>query len=187
MSTIKYDREKLRELALYIAEKMQGERYFGATILNKALFYCDFEWFRETGKPMTGATYQKLNYGPAPREILSVIKSLCNDGSAEIITRATYVGRQKRLVPKRRAKLDEHFKPEQIALVNEIISSLTDVTAGSISAFSHQHIGWRVAEYREDIPYVAVHLADQGALPSDVKRGLVLAKEHGWLKAVAAQ
>jgi uncharacterized phage-associated protein len=190
MATLEAPRSKdtkrrLGELALYIASKMEGNPTFGATKLNKVLFYCDFLWFKEHGRPITGATYQKLDHGPAPREWLPVLSWLEGEGAAKMEVRS-YLGKsQKRLRPIRRADL-QHFDPEEIALVDEVIESLSGVSAAALSEYTHQHLGWKLAEYGETIPYHTVHLSDKGALPSDVQRGIELAKQYGWLKSAGS-
>ena len=64
------DDEKFKELVLYIARKSECDPRFGATKLNKLLFFSDFLAFKRLGSPITGQTYFKLDHGPAPRRML---------------------------------------------------------------------------------------------------------------------
>lgn len=64
----------LKELIVYIANKLALHPKFGATKLNKILFYSDFIAYAKLGKSITGEKYQKLPLGPAPKYLLPVRK-----------------------------------------------------------------------------------------------------------------
>ncbi len=55
------DRTKLGELMLFISKRTAEDRRFGATKLNKVLFFSDFLAYRLLGDPITGAQYRKLD------------------------------------------------------------------------------------------------------------------------------
>lgn len=174
---------KLRELMIHIAKKTESCARFGSIKMNKALFYSDFIWYGMTGESMTGAMYLKEDYGPAPRGVLPVQEDLRRDGSAVIEKRPVLPkGIEKRLVVKadRTAALDGLFTPGQIALVDKVVDWLIPATAKEISEETHRILGWRLADYKQEIPYCTVFLDDDIAKPSDVQRGVELAKERGW-------
>lgn len=66
------NKEKFRELILYVANMSRNDPDFGAVKLNKILYYADFRAYRELGRPISGAAYRKLSEGPAPRQLLRV-------------------------------------------------------------------------------------------------------------------
>src|SRR2546425_884388 len=74
--TLQQGDEKLAEMILHIAQLSEGDEPFGATKLNKILFYCDFLSYLYHGKPITGQEYQKLPNGPAPRRLVPVLQYL---------------------------------------------------------------------------------------------------------------
>ena len=49
-----FSRSRFRELILYCALKSETHRFFGATKLNKCLFYADFLAYRALGSSITG-------------------------------------------------------------------------------------------------------------------------------------
>jgi hypothetical protein len=51
MADFRFDKEKFKELVLYLAEKCETDPSFGVTKLNKLLYYCDFVAYSELGKP----------------------------------------------------------------------------------------------------------------------------------------
>src|SRR5205809_10892 len=55
-----------RELYLYIAQQCLDDPTFSLVKIYKILFYSDFETFGRYGTPITGWSYRKLPFGPAP-------------------------------------------------------------------------------------------------------------------------
>ena len=54
---VEFDREKFKTLVVYIAWKAGQRDWFGATKLNKVLWFAEARAFVLHGKPITGATY----------------------------------------------------------------------------------------------------------------------------------
>jgi len=158
MNDLEYDEAELRELVLYVAERLRDDRAGGATKLNKALYFADFAHMRRTGRPITGATYQKLPRGPAPRRLLPVRESLVEAGDAQIV-RDSFLGyEQHRLVPSRPADLSR-FSNDEIATVEEILDDLRHLTAKQVSDLSHAEPGWNLVDEGETMPYAAALIA----------------------------
>ncbi len=144
--------EKLKELILYLADRSVKDCRFGATKLNKLLFYSDFIAYLQFGKAITNQRYQKLQNGPAPRALVPITEKMEERGEIAYRT-ANYFGKQqKRLVPLRDPDLSS-FSDEEIELVNQIVAEFWDKNAAEISGASHGFIGWQPAELQEDIPY----------------------------------
>jgi len=59
---MEFDREKFKTL-VYIAWKAGGRDWFGATKLNKVLWFAEARAFVLHGKPIVGATYIRQNMG----------------------------------------------------------------------------------------------------------------------------
>jgi antitoxin SocA-like protein len=70
------DDRKIKELILYLASKSEQDPRFSATKLNKLLFYCDFASYRRWGRAITGHSYQKLQFGPAPKAMLPLLEQM---------------------------------------------------------------------------------------------------------------
>ena len=173
---------KLKELILYVALKSQQDPNFGATKLNKILFYADFNAYVRLGKSITGQDYQALAQGPAPRRMLPICEQMENarDIALEEAPCASYT--QKRTIPLRDPDLS-HFSKEQIELVDEVIKGLWKETAQAVSDLSHMFLGWKLAEEGETVPYDVALLSDQADLtPSEIKKGRALEKiARDWL------
>lgn len=161
-----YSAEKLAELVLYVARRSEGDTFFGATKLNKVLFFADFLHFRKTGRPITGAEYVKQEHGPVPSAINAIKQRLLQNGSAAEREEPTGIYTQRRLLALRDANLDL-FAPEEIAFVDELLRQLDGVTASAVSDWSHQLAGWRLAKMYETIPYFTAFMIHGGNEESD--------------------
>lgn len=146
------DDKKLGELMLYIACKSLNDPKFGATKLNKLLFYSEFAVYRDFGDSITGHEYVRRQNGPAPRRFLPVRNRLLQTQQAKL-ERVEFMGKyQERLVNLRLPDLSQ-FHAEEIDTVDQVIEHFKDFDGTEISEHSHQFIGWKLAEDGEVIPY----------------------------------
>lgn len=177
---IEYDEQRLRELVLYVAEKLADDPQFGSIKLNKVLFYSDFLAYGSYGRPITGALYRHLPKGPAPRELPEVREKLLAEGHVVEVPGTRFGHQRKRLIPMRSAELSI-FTALEIALVDMIIEDFRPKNAYQLSEFSHKEAAWQLAPEGEDIPYSAVFLSNLKPSLRDIERGQEIAREHGWL------
>ena len=133
--------ERLRELILYISAKCTGDVFFGATKLNKILWHSDAASYAYYGLPVTGATYFKLEHGPAPKRLLPIKLQMLNRD--EIAEQNSFLGQrsQHRIVPLREPDLTK-FTARDIAVVDQIIEALWNKDASEVSRESHTRVSW---------------------------------------------
>lgn len=180
----KFHARKFRELLLYLAERSADDPLYGATKLNKLLFYCDFLAYGQLGRSLTGARYQKLPHGPAPRQLVPVQRELEQEGAVLVQERQFFNQIQKRPIALRAADLTL-FSGEEIALVDMLLQVLHRYNASEVSALSHLESGWQLADDGEDIPYETVFLAAPTVTADDVEAGKALWGDIGGLAAEA--
>ena len=174
-------RERLRELILYISERSSSDIKFGATKLNKILYYSDFVSFKRYGRPITGAQYMRLNHGPVPTHLLPERIKMIENGEIIIEKRDYYTQTQDVVRPLRPANIDL-FTTREIALVDGIIKELWEMDANEVSARSHKR-GWEAANERDAIPYEAIFLSDESLTEDDIEWAYDAALEAGWINA----
>ncbi len=92
----KFQARKFKELLVYLAQRSADDPLYGATKLNKLLFYCDFLAFGQFGRSVTGARYQKLRHGPAPRQLLPMQTELESEGAVTVQIRQFFNQVQRR-------------------------------------------------------------------------------------------
>ena len=172
-----YDADKMRELIIYVADQSRGDRHFGAVKLNKILYYADFYAYRQLGKSISGAEYQRLPEGPAPRQLLIARQALLDDGSLSIELKPVYNHVQQRPTPNRTVR-EGVLSPEELALVDEVIADLWNKNAKEVSAMSHEELGWRLVQDYETIPYRTAFLSSQPLAQEQLERGREVARKH---------
>ena len=170
-----FQEEKFRELILYIAERSAGDPRFGAVKLNKILYYSDFNAYRRLGASITGATYQKLPEGPAPREMLPQREILINDGRIEIEHRPYFNEVQQRINVRKKSNYE--FSGEERAIVNEVIEFMGPMSGREASDYSHRELGWLLAELGEEIPYETAWLSSEFVPLEAIEHGRQLARD----------
>lgn len=148
---------KFRELLLYISKACAADETFGAIKLNKILFFSDFFAYRQSRQSITGASYQRLNHGPAPKCLLPVQRELVEERALAIQQIERYGKVQKRPVVLREPDLSA-FDAKEIAIVDQVIRELWGITAADTSELSHG-FWWKLAKNREEIP-IEVSLVD---------------------------
>ena len=161
---------KYRELVLYICQKCATDKKFGATKLNKILYFSDFLAYAELGEPITGFEYQRLKNGPAPRRLVPMNNQMTKKGELGIQIVPLRGGHtQHRAVNLRIPNLSV-FAAEQIALVDRVIEELWDLDADEVSLLSHRMMGWRLAAPGDTIPYETVFISSEPPTEIDVQR-----------------
>jgi hypothetical protein len=177
---LEFQANKFKELILYIAQKCIDDPTFGATKLNKILYFADFYAYGDTGVPITGATYFKLPRGPAPRQLVPMREELKQSGDICVTNVQYHRYPQERIVITREANLDL-FAAQEIALVDDIIQKLWGINAANISDYTHRLAGWRIAEDNSEIPYESVFISDEGLTENDSDRAKELVHSFDWL------
>lgn len=160
--------DKFRELVLFICQRSEGDVAFGATKLNKLLFYSDFLSYKMLGTAITGARYQRLPNGPAPQRLLPVLEEMQKLGEVAQSERNFFGRVQKRTMALRDPDLSS-FSGREIALVTELIENCWNENASWISDQSHRFMGWQLADDREDIPYSVALVEFEEVTDQDVK------------------
>ncbi len=147
-----YDERKLIEALVYVASALVSDPAGGAVKVNKALYYADFGHMRAYRKPITGAEYQKLPHGPAPRRLVPVRERLVEVGDVELRTE-TYLGRtMHRLVPRREPNIDL-FSASEEELLAQAVEAVRHRSGNEVSDASHAEPGWQMVGEKETIPY----------------------------------
>jgi hypothetical protein len=167
--------QKFRELILYISQQCANQPTFGATKLNKILYFSDFLAYADNESPITGHEYQKLKAGPAPRKLPAIREQMIREGILAIQPielNSGYV--QERPVNLRKPEL-KMFTGNEIAIVDRVIAALENSTAKAASDLSHKMVGWLAAKDGETIPYCSILISNEPLSEAEIRRGRELA------------
>lgn len=155
-----FDRRKFKELILYLADQSGDDPGFAMTKLNKLMYFCDFEAYRRLGRSITGAHYQKLEWGPAAREFLPLHEELLSDHFAHIERRQRADYEQVVTVS---AGADKTvFSEDELAVISNVVAELRPFDATGSSEVSHKlSPGWNAADEFEVIPYETARISTE--------------------------
>lgn len=147
-----FNRRKFKELILYLADQSGDDPGFASTKLNKLMYFCDFEAYRRRGRSITGARYQKLEWGPAAIEFLPLHDELLMDGWARVEQRQR--GDYEQRVTVSSGANTSVFEAEELAIIADVLGELRPYDATGASELSHEKSpGWNAADEGEVISY----------------------------------
>jgi hypothetical protein len=151
------DKEKAKELLVYIASKVGADA--GSIKLNKILFFSDVTYLSRYGKTISSFTYQKNTFGPTPRGVLALLHELEVEG--RVINTAIYTPRYEKVVLAKDQANKDKFSGSEISVVDEMVEWIRPMKAGDASLWSHDFLGYKLADDGEDVSLDAVFLDSQ--------------------------
>lgn len=174
-----FDQKKFEELIVYIARRLGPEAALGRVKLAKLLMASDFGAYERHGSSITGATYEKWEHGHLPRELLLAQRDLEAQGAIRVEIE-DYYGKQLRHITAQRDPKMSDFSEDELAVIERALLYFGYESASYLSELSHLELGWRLAKWKEVIPYRTVFLGAGGVSDADLRRGEELASSHGW-------
>lgn len=158
---IKFDKEKFKQLFLYILEKCGSKPNVGETVLYKLFYFCDFNYFEIYEKPLTGMKYRKMQYGPVPDQALfnPLLKEMRQNGAVERVSRPYLKDTiQTRYLNFTEADLSIFGSDvdKVIKVVDSVIERMAGMTARQIEDYSHRDYPWQAHQDGEEIDYGSV-------------------------------
>ena len=151
--------DKFKNVLLYILEKCAGKPNVGETVLNKLLYFSDFNYYEMYEEHLTGATYRKLPYGPVPQNMDSVIDQMIRKGELRRIKTNYYGLPQTRYIPLIKSDLTQ-FKASEKEIIDRVIDQMSDWSGTAISNYSHKDMPWLASKEGEEIDYELVFYRD---------------------------
>jgi len=158
--------QKFKEVLLYVLEKVGAKPNVGKTVLFKLLYFIDFDFYEKYEEQCIGLTYQKEAYGPLPKEFTKIVRAMKKDGELQEVTGSYFDKEQIKYLPLRRADLTK-LKAHELAMIEDVLRRLSDMSADEIKEYSHRDVPWKVHLMHEDISYESVFYRDDAFSVSD--------------------
>ena len=160
-----FDKDKFKALVLYVVWRTSDARDFGATKLNKVLWFSDARSFEAYGKSITGETYVRQKFGPVPRHILPILTELQEAGLIQASSERHFYYEVTRYNAHQPPDTSI-FSADELGLIDWWVKHVTEEhTATSISEKSHDY-AWKIAKMGEELPFHAF-LASRVRQPRD--------------------
>ena len=148
--------EKLREVLLYVLEKVGAKPNVGETVLYKLLYFIDFDYYEKTGQSITGLTYVRNHFGPTPtRDFVSVVEGMKASDELEVVETKYFKNMQKKYLPRVRTELQK-LSAKELKHIDETLLRLSDKSATELSELSHYDTPWLAAKDGKPIAYRSV-------------------------------
>lgn len=160
--------DKLPKLVHYIVARARPDQ-LGATKLNKVLWFADLTYYRRYGRTISGASsYQKLQHGPVPNDVVRTVHLLKTEGKIAIRYADTPTGQRREFVWLEQPALDA-FEAEEIDVLNEAIDWVCqNHSATSISALTHDAL-WQEIDMGSQIPVGAASVVADEVGDDDIE------------------
>jgi len=144
---------KTTELVIYIADQLKDNPNYGATSLNKALYYTDLMQYLTSGTTISDLQYVHQDQGPTPEpaRFLQLLQLLRDNGDIEISEVLFFNYKQKKILAKRPPNIAV-FEKEEIVLINDVIKKMGDLSARKVSDQTHELLAWKLSEKMEVLP-----------------------------------
>jgi len=149
-----------KNVLLYILERCAGKPNVGETVLNKLLYFSDFNYYELYEEHLTGAKYRKLPYGPVPQKLDTIIRQMMENKQIHRIKTEYYDKIQTRYIPLVKADLKE-LKASEKDVIDKVIEQMSDWSAAAISSYSHKDLPWEVTEEGKVISYELAFYREQ--------------------------
>ena len=170
--------DKTTELIIYIADQTKDVPQFGATHLNKTLYYVDLMTYMAKGKKLTDLDYVRQENGPTPEttRFLSLLQILKDTNAIEEVRIPYFNYKLKRLNARRHANIDV-FEKDEIVLIDGVIKKMSVLTARELSDLTHNLLAWQLSHNMEPLPDHTFLLTSKEPEPHHIKWGMKVAMD----------
>lgn len=146
---------KFKQVLLYILENVGARPNVGQTVLYKLLYFVDFDYYEKYEEQLMGLTYIKNTHGPTPREFVTVVKEMKEQGDLVVVNSKYFTHEQKKYLP--------HVEPDlslltgrELELIDDVIDRYADKSARQLSDLSHRDMPWKATADKQNLDYELV-------------------------------
>ena len=146
---------KFKNVLLYILEQCAGKPNVGETVLNKLLYFSDFNYYELYEEHLTSAKYRKLPFGPVPQKLDTILNQMIDAGQLQRVKTEYHGYPQTRYLPLIKADLTG-LKASEKEVIDGVLRQMSDWSASYISDYSHKDLPWEVTEEGKELSYELV-------------------------------
>jgi uncharacterized phage-associated protein len=159
---IEFSKAKFKQVLHYMSGRCGHLENVGKTVLFKILYFVDFDYYELNEDKLTGESYKKLDYGPAPIHFEEVIKELEEEGKIKQFTTMRGGHEQQKFISLEEPNIDLVSGKElkELKVIEDDINRYSRMSATQISALSHRDIPYKATKDGEIINYEKVFYRD---------------------------
>lgn len=129
------------------------------TLICKLLYFSDFNYYEKYETAITNETYIKYERGPYPHHIDEVICEMLDEGLL-IFEKKPYFGTIIQKYYMQKVPDLTSLNTKELSVINEVIDTISDMSATEVSEYSHGDMPWMIVEDNEDLDYEYVFYRD---------------------------
>ncbi|MFA6036549.1 MAG: type II toxin-antitoxin system antitoxin SocA domain-containing protein [Legionellales bacterium] len=157
VSVPQQQKDKFKQILLYILKKVGGKPNVGMTVLYKLLYFIDFDYYEKYEEQIMGLLYFKNHYGPTPILFENLIKEMLENNEIELIKSKFYKHEQKKYLINPEVEPDlSILNGQEMEHIDWELKRLSDLNATVLSELSHKDVPWISAQTGKSIDYEAV-------------------------------
>lgn len=149
------NKEKFKQVLLYILNKIGGKPHVGMTVLYKLLYFIDFDYYEKYEEQLMGAVYIHNHYGPSPIAFAKIVKEMEHEDTLEIVETNYFQHEQKKFLPHQSPKLTL-LSGQEIAHIDATLARLGNKNANELTELSHRDVPWMGTKEGEPLDYESV-------------------------------
>lgn len=148
---------KMMQTILYVLSQCAGKPNVGKVVLNKLLYFADFNHYEKYWSSITGDVYVKMPMWPVPKSIDAVAALMEKWWMIESITSDFHWYNQVRFIPNEKPDLSI-FTATELAELDSVITKYSDKTGKRLTEYSHGDMPWKATEnIGDEVSYGLVH------------------------------
>lgn len=151
---------KMMNVILYILSKCAGKPNLGKIVMNKLLYFIDFNYHEKYHESLTGTTYVKMPMGPVPKDGEELLQQMKEEWLIDIVQGEYFWYMQTRLIPKAAPNMQQ-LTVAQLTEIDYVINQYGDKTGKRLTEFSHGDVPRKLTpKIGDEISYNFAHYRD---------------------------
>jgi len=154
-----FNLEKIKQVLHYIIACCGDNDNVGKTVLFKLLYFSDFNYYELHEEKLTGESYRKIPYGPAPIHFEDIIGELETEDKISK-SNGTYGSYLQFKFISQKAPTTDLLSKRELDVIDEVIKKYSCKTAKEVSEISHRDMPFKATDDRDIIDYEMVFYRD---------------------------
>ena len=159
LSGEEFNKEKFKQVLHYIIARCGHIDNVGKTVLYKLSYFSDFDYYELHEEKLTGESYRRLPYGPAPIHFDDVVKELESEDKISQNKVPYGIYNQFKYISKNEPVIDLLSVKER-SIIDDVIRKYSCKNASEVSEISHRDIPYKATNDLDIIDYEMVFYRD---------------------------